>query len=379
MIPCLQRAVDRYDKHRRPELVEAFLILATQDNTLFRKILAEPRHPTYLDLMEILRSSTRIGTIRLILNFLSDRFAPSAALQIVAHRADLFFVRQLLRRIGDPIAPQMKSNLRRLDALAWLQEDVRLIDALDEDEQRATVALVMASGINRLQVFEVLKHILRHGKTLSRRAASAALVEFGGVDASELTVAGLEDPDPEVQANMVLQLRERGVTGAISRLIALLDHSAEVVREAARKSLNEFSFARYLSVFDMMDEGTRRSTGTLVMRIDTEAANQLADELRSAVRTRRLRALEVAIMMDAVHEVEALIIGLLKDEDHFVRAEAAGALSRCNTPLAKEALRQALMDRSLSVREAAEAALRRLIRSESTHRTQHADICDTPP
>ena len=37
-------------------------------------------------------------------------------------------------------------------------------------------------------------------------------------------------PDPHVQANVVVQLRERGIPGAISRLIQLLDSPHDVVR-----------------------------------------------------------------------------------------------------------------------------------------------------
>lgn len=360
ILPRLQRAVDHYDTHRQPEIMEAFLLLVPQNNELLRKILDEPRHPAYLDLMDILRKTTRIGSIRLMLNFLSERFAPSAVLQIVARRADLLFARQLLRRVTCPISEAMGTNFRRIDSIAWLQDDLELFAEFDGNEQRAAVEMAMASGINRLKVFNVLKHILETGKTEGRRAASAALAEFGGVEACQLTVAGLEDPDPEVQANMVLQFRERGVPGAISRLISLLDDPAPVVRQAAQKSLREFTFARYLSVFDMMDEDTRRSTGTLVMRIDPKAITQLRGELGAAARTRRLRALELAITMNAVSEVESHVVKLLGDDDHFVRAQAARALAYCDTTSARTSLRQALMDRSVAVRDAAEQALRRI-------------------
>ena len=43
--------------------------------------------------------------------------------------------------------------------------------------------------------------------------------------------------------------------------------------------------------------------------------------------------------MDAVHHVEPLIISLLKDDDHFVRAEAARTLAYCNSPLTQQSLR----------------------------------------
>ena len=49
-----------------------------------------------------------------------------------------------------------------------------------------------------------------------------------------------------------------------------------------------------------------------------------------------------------------------RDEDHFVRAGAARALARCDTPGARVALRAALLDRSVTVQEAAEQSLKAL-------------------
>ena len=161
-------------------------------------------------------------------------------------------------------------------------------------------------------------------------------------------------------ANVVAQLRERGIPGAISRLIQLLDSPHDVVAKAAQSCLSEFNFNRYVTVFDMMEDDIRRSTGLLVIRIDANAVNLLAEELKSRSRTQRLRGLQVAMAMDAVHHVEPLIINLLKDDDHFVRADAARTLAYCNSLLTQQSLRDALMDRSVVVREAAEQSLCKL-------------------
>ena len=74
-----------------------------------------------------------------------------------------------------------------------------------------------------------------------------------------------------------MQLRDRGIPGAISQLIQLLDSRHEVVRQAAQSCLTEFNFSRYITVFDLMDDKIRRSTGLLVMRIDPQATSELAE------------------------------------------------------------------------------------------------------
>jgi hypothetical protein len=363
VLPSLERAVDHFEKHRRREAVEAFLILAHPDNALLKRILCEPRHPAYLVVAELLRHSSRKAIMRLVLNLLESRFAPSLAVQVVSHRDDLPFVRQLLRRLADPASSALRPSLRRVDRFAWIQDDLSFLDGLSDSEQEAAVELITVSNMDRIRAFDAVAHVLRQGGVAARRAAAAALAEFGGAEANRLVLDGLHDPDPIVQANLVVQLRERGIPGAISRLIQLLDSPHEEVAKAAQSCLSEFNFTRYVSVFDMMEEPIRRSTGLLVKRVDPQAIDHLAGELRSRSRTRRLRALELAMAMDAAPQVESLILHLLKDDDHFVRAEAARTLAYCHSAIAQRCLRESLMDRSVAVREAAEQSLRKLSES----------------
>jgi HEAT repeat protein len=244
-----------------------------------------------------------------------------------------------------------------MDSVAWLARDLHVLDALTADEQHAAVQLAIGSGMNRLAVFEVLKRILTQGQPVGRRAAAAALADCGGAEANQLVLQGLEDPDPQVQAHLIAQLRRRGIPGAIRHVIGALESPHEVVRQAAQASLGEFNMERYLSAFDVMDDATRQHTGRLVLQVDPEAIARLASELKSPTRTRRLRALEAAEAMRAANQVEALVIGLLSDEDQFVRAAAARALAAGNSPLAQRALWEATADSSSAVRDAAELAL----------------------
>jgi HEAT repeat protein len=360
VLPSLEKAVERFELHHCREMVEAFLILANRENPVLHRVLAEPRHPAYLVMMDILCHSSRPALVRLVLNQLECRFAPSAVIQVVAHRSDVTFMRQLLKRIGPEPSALLRTSLRRVESVACLTNSLDLLDTLSEKEQASAVLLAVASNMNRLSVFAVLKRVMASGRTAARRAASAALSEFGGVEANQLVVDGLRDPDPQVQANVAVQLRERGIPGAITQLIQLLDSRHDIVRRAAQSCLTEFNFRRYITVFDLMEDRVRSSTGMLVMRIDPEATAELAAELKSRTRSRRLRGLEAAVAMDAVYLVEPLIIGLLNDPDHFVRAEAARTLAYCNSPLALQSLHNALSDRSVAVREAAEQSLEKL-------------------
>ena len=143
----------------------------------------------------------------------------------------------------------------------------------------------------------------------------------------------------------------------LPNLLELVESPYAVVRKAARDSLSEFTFKRFVAAFDMLDEDVRRSTGMLVKKIDPQSVLLLHDELRSPIRTRRLRGLTIARAIDCVESVEGTIVEMLQDEDHLVRMEAAAALGKGVTPAGEAALHQALADTSEVVREAAQRSL----------------------
>ena len=83
----------------------------------------------------------------------------------------------------------------------------KILDGLDDVQQHAAVKFAMGSGVPRLAVYGVIEYLLSQGKPGGRRAASAALAEFHGAEANALAMRALRDPDPLVQANVVVQLR----------------------------------------------------------------------------------------------------------------------------------------------------------------------------
>ena len=358
VVNSLERSVGKYNQHENRAVVEAFLILATRENATLKKILNDPHHGTYLVVIDLLTHSEHGGVIRLLLSFLDDPFAPMSVLRVIAARSDKVFVRHLMAKVGDSPATNVARNLKRLDTICWANGDQRgVLDDLDEHGQCAALAIALASGMKRLEVFNTVTYMLSYGKPAARRAAARALAQFQGADANRLALEALDDQDPGVQAEIVRQLRHRGMPGALQYQIDRLDSPHEIVRQAARESLSEFSFVRFLAAFDTLDDGVRQRTGMLVRKVDPDAPALLLDELSSRSRGRRLRALQVAEALDMVREVEHGLIALLGDEDHVVRVEAARLLAKSPTAASIAALRGALLDKSALVQQAAERSL----------------------
>lgn len=358
VVGSLERSVSHYGRHKMESVIDAFLILASRENATLKRILNDPHHHAFLVVVDRLTHATHGGVIRLLLAFLSDPFAPMAALHVVAARHDKAFLRHLTAQLETPFSSEVKRNLKRIDHFAWASGEHRsVLDELDERGQGMALSIVLASGMKRLEAFRTVTYLLSYGRPEARRAAARALAEFQGADANRLAIEALNDADPGVQAEVIRQLRSRNLPGALQRQIDALDSPHEVVREAARESLAEFSFPRFLAAFDTLDDDVRRRTGELVRKVDPRAPDLLIEELKSRMRARRLRALQVAETLDLLRAIEPGLIYALDDEDHLVRVEAVRLLGELGTARAAKALRGALLDKSAVVQQAAEQAL----------------------
>lgn len=353
----LEQSVLRFEEHKRPEIVEAFLLLSTADNLTVRRMLEDELNKCHATAVECLARSPRRGVMRLLTEFFEDPQAPAAVLEQIARRKDSEFVRHLLRAVGPQPSTVILGHLRRMTPFRWIVDEPQPLAEFGEGEQRAALAMILGSTAKRDQQFALVQLFLLQGQRGAQRDAARALADFRGVEANDLLLEALYCEAPEIQAILAAQLRDRGIAGAMSRLIELLDSPHQEVREAARQGLVEYNFQRYLSAFDLLDEEVRRNTGWLVKKVDLQALNALQQELRAPVRARRLRALGAAIAMDAVTDIEETVYELLLEPDQHVRALAARALGRCDSTKSRRVLRQALLDQHASVRDEAEQAL----------------------
>ncbi len=197
------------------------------------------------------------------------------------------FIRNFLFKVNRNPSTALLQNLKQIINLAWLPNIKNIIHNLDDADQRSLVFFVMSSGVPRPRVFYIIEYILQRGKPGGRREAARALAAFNGADANVLALKALGDSDPQVQANVLPHLRRRGIHGTLQRLVVLLDSPHLVVRQAARTALCEFSFARFLGTFEMLDGEARKTTAAIVKKIDQHSIPLLLEELQAPSRFRR--------------------------------------------------------------------------------------------
>ena len=174
---CLEESVKRWPKHRRSEPLEAFLLLAGRENSALMAILCDPRHPSYLPIIQTLQATERQGIQRLILSYLDDPQSPSALVSVMVHRTDSKFIELLMRKIGREPSAGARTNLRHATAIAWLKEGLHTLDPLDEAQQHSALQLVLASAMKSHEQFAVVQYLAMYGNAGGRRAAAEALAK----------------------------------------------------------------------------------------------------------------------------------------------------------------------------------------------------------
>ena len=370
----LEDAVRKFHRHRQSDVVEALLMLAKQKNVTLRNLLSRPDEASYESIVELLRTSEQGGVVRLLLGLLEDPKSPRVVAEVIGSRTDAKFVGYLAEAVGANPSRAVAESLERIRSIAWAVPEHPLFAELDDAVQDGVVQILIRSALDRERVMAVLAYLSRQGRTGGRRAAIRALREFDRPGMNQLIVNALADPAPGVRAEAILQVRQRQVLGALSMLIRMVDHPDEEVRRALKTAMPEFSFRQFLSNFDDMAREQRQVAGALVVKIDDDCLAQILHQLNRPSPVGRRRALLAALAMGMVSKLEERIIELLSDEDHIVRVAAATALADCKSVPSWEALRDAMLDRSYVVQEAAEGSLQQI----SAALMQHGDEPDAP-
>ena len=356
----LEEAIGQFSTHQSLEIVEAFILVAKQQHVFLRRMLRQQGDVVHNAMVDVLQNSQRGGVIRVLLGFLEDHQMPMVVKNIIALRTDMKFAKNLLEHVGPCPCRAVSRTLATLESIAWARPEHETLKELDENCQFNAVRLLMASNIPREKVLKILGFLLSEGNPGGRRASAEALAKFTQLEATAIVVKALNDEDPQVRAHLLRQLRPRNIPGALSLLIRMVDNSHEVVREALKESLPEFTFRQFIVNFDALPEELRATTGHLVQKIDADTEPALRDEMNCPSPVRRRRAVLASAAMGLTGKMEQTVIALLSDDDHMVRIAAAKSLAEVDTMPSWGALRDALLDRSVIVKETAEESLRKI-------------------
>lgn len=354
---ALTRAVERFDDHRRIELLDAFLLITTPGNHALTQLLTDETHPAHESLKAMLRTSTSMGAVQVLAGVYDDPTAPLPLLEVAADRTDAQFRNLFLQSLDYPASPRILENVGRLRRLPLLEKPSVDWFTLGSESQCLAVQLVAASKFSRRTKLAILNKILDEGAPTARIAACESLVAIELPEVVQRLESLLEDSDPKLVVAAATALRRKGYTGAIETLAGLLQHRDADVRTAAKTGLRDFTFLRYVGEFDRMNDALKSKLGQIVRDTDATATQQLERELKAASLHRKLRGMQMAASMQMADQVLDTLVGHTTHPDAAIRAEAIATLSTTGDPTARRAIAQTLHDANALVRNRAAQAL----------------------
>ena len=359
-LTSLVTAVDRFSKHGHIELAEAFLLVTTPENPTLTRLLSDATHPCHQPLAESLRTSCSHGAVGLLAAMFEDPKSPLLLLEIAAERKDVYYRNHLLEAMGYPVSPRALESVARVRQLAWLKNLEEDCWELPPKQQAAAVQLAMASRLSRRNKLALLQAFLQRGAPLARYAACECLPMIELPEAIKRLEELLEENDPQLVAIAADKLRRTGFTGAVPHLARLLEHPDAAVRATAQSALHDFTFLRYVALFDDLNDSVRSELGRIVVRSDSTTLEQVQAELKAATLRRKVRGLQMTAAMEITDQLLAKVIELAEHKDAEVRCEALGALAVSYSQEAREVIEQRLSDPNASVVKRARAALAQL-------------------
>ncbi|MEM9186504.1 MAG: HEAT repeat domain-containing protein [Planctomycetota bacterium] len=357
----LDKAVDRYREHQRPEVIEAFLLLVTYNSVMLKRVLKDASHAAHKPLIAALRTSRGYGAMDVLIHAMEDPDGSQQLLEFAGGRGDEVFVRRLLGHVGERPGVRVLHNARRLHGFAWGEpaERERLL-RLEGAEQAAAMRLFAAAGTEPSDRVEIAGLLMKRGRDAGRVAACEALRRLKAPEVAGLLQIAMQDPCPGVVAAAVSQLRRHSYENGLTELVVLLDHPAGDVVAAAQRALGEFSLDSFREAYEGLTPEQRKLAGRLVAKADPDAVSEVQQGLRSPVIGRRLEALRLVGATEMTDRVLDDVLRMAEDADAGVRAEAAGALAFCKEGDPVPPLAKLLADTSAGVSQAAEEVLREL-------------------
>ncbi|MFO0946660.1 MAG: HEAT repeat domain-containing protein [Planctomycetota bacterium] len=365
MLATLRDAMRRYTLYHSEVIPEGFLLLADEDAPEVPRILREGRDLCHRPMVIIFRRRNHPRILRWIFPLLNNRHPPGVILALISERDDDPFIHHLLDNIGQLAEPFIANAFRKITEVRWLRPDHRIWHNLSESRKTNAVILLTQSGLPIERKLEVLAFFLDEGEPSARRAAACALAQLPGADANNMVRACMDDDDPEVQLAATQQIRERGITNALAMLLKKLDHSDARIREAAHEALSDYTMERYIGVFEQLDDSTRKTMGSMILKIDKQSRQALLAQLHSQQRRLQMRAARIVRALGIGDDYVSELLVLLADKDHLVRREMIETLAHLQDPTFVQRLVEMTSSQEAQTQHGAYEAIDRLRRAAS--------------
>ena len=350
---ALGEAMNHYESHHRPEILEASMLMAHEfEGSVFGRNTAQLSTLTRT-MLDILGRS------------LAPRFAPFIYVALgypelrrkvipkIADCRDSEFFAEFIRWQWMMRDPKIRKHLVSIRKIAWLQDGFEAIFELPEDAAATMPAWLLPLGLPNAQKVSLLENILILESTQANRAAAWALTEIQTPDGTAALEGLLGHDDEAVQSIVRIELDHRARVGQHLRGKPLRQDRPEAwSRLLDRCGLSE-DFGDFWENAEHIHSEHARTAGHYVFKFVSDFETHVRLKLASKHIANRLRAIRLILALHVCDYFQSEIFASANDKSPEIRAVTMNALGYLACETSRRILERALRDISPSVQAAA--------------------------
>lgn len=243
------------------------------------------------------------------------------ALGVMRRRRDPAFARAIGAWLGRLSPERLTALAERLTEIPWWPA---VEAAADLDSLSATkfMELFSKAPLEAEKRDWMVLHFLGSPREEVRVRALVVLQAFRSALLPEAAGRALGDPSDAVKLAAARSISLLDIPNKSRLLGPLLQSPSEELRRLAVRELSREGFARYMESFDRLSPPQRETAARALAKIDGAMLDRLGEEVGSLDPERRLKALQVVGYVDAEKDLRTLLMDLIGDPDHRVRATA---------------------------------------------------------
>lgn len=379
LIDALAEAINCYESHFRPEILEAAMLLADElEARLFGHTTAK-RGKLAHNMLEILTGSPAPKFAPFIYVSLCYPELRRQIVPILANCRNPEFFAQLIRCHWLARDPSVKKNLAAIRSLSWLEDGVDPAFALPPDAAAMAPTWLLDLGLPIGQKVAVLLNFLLLDNPAANRAAVWALTRIDTPSATLGLQSALDHEDEEIRnaAQREIAFRSRRDNLIVRR--PRKDRPDEWTSLLDRAGLSE-EFDDLWQHFERLHPVQAQVAGHHATTYVPGFTTQLQVRIRSPQAADRLRALRLLQTLNTGEQFKNDVFNMANDPSPAIRAAALGVLGRIGDVTSRRILERGVNDDDPAVQTAAIEALeemsapRRLELCLPKTDSKHADV-----
>ncbi|MFQ5412656.1 MAG: HEAT repeat domain-containing protein, partial [Phycisphaerae bacterium] len=358
LVTSLREALNHYESHHRPEVLEASMLLADElESSLFEQSTVK-------------RGKLTHAMIEVISDWLSPRFVPFLYVAIACPELrrrivprlsgcrDPAFFAEFIRWNWLARDPAIRKHLVSIRSIAWLNDGFDAIFNLPADVASMAPTWILALGLPSNQKVSLLMNLLVVDNPRANRSAAWGLVDIKTPASTVALESLLDHEDPSVQYVVKLELEYRRRTGQLAkkRKSTIKGRPEEWVNLLDRANLTE-DFDAFWQHFEHIHPTQARSAGSSVFKYIPGFTTQVQIRLLSQKPADRLRALRLMKVLCISEHFQRDVFAISNDKLPEIRAAAMTTLGQIGGETARRILLRALSDEAAVVQTAGIDAL----------------------